>query len=197
MVIETFDILLFTLTSISMALQLFVLYMVYAKSPSSMKEYKHLLALTTALDLQFTALFGFLLDPHIVFPSILITINGPLIYGGRTAVYIGVSAVLEAIDIAPQKRCLPNSNHSGYTCGNHDVRRTRLPDILLTLSSGSGQSTQATLPTVAVEPRYYLDSAHRLSSTRRSHFLCCLLGASLLGGGNRLFHSAPIYFPGI
>ncbi|KAI1697834.1 serpentine type 7TM GPCR chemoreceptor srh domain-containing protein [Ditylenchus destructor] len=96
------------LTTISILLQCYVIFMVIRASPKSMSAYRYFLCLISVWDLIFTILLGYGLHPKLLFPLSAGKINGFLRYFGLIGAKVGLCAIIfAAVNVfAAQLYCL-------------------------------------------------------------------------------------------
>ncbi|KAI1731207.1 serpentine type 7TM GPCR chemoreceptor srh domain-containing protein [Ditylenchus destructor] len=96
------------LTTISILLQCYVIFIVFRASPKSMSAYRYFLCLISVWDLVFTILLGYGLHPKLLFPLSAGQINGFMRYFGLIGAKVGLCAIIfAAVNVlAAQLYCL-------------------------------------------------------------------------------------------
>jgi len=94
--LEPFELFLLTITLASLALQLYVIWVIYHASPGSMRDYRPYLTRLTAWDAIFTAFIGIGLQPSVMFPLSGAIVRGLFATMGQQGAYIGLVAVFFA-----------------------------------------------------------------------------------------------------
>ncbi|KAI1709761.1 serpentine type 7TM GPCR chemoreceptor srh domain-containing protein [Ditylenchus destructor] len=85
------------ITSFSVVLQFYVIFVVIKLSPKSMETYRYFLCLIAVWDLMFSSLLGFGLHPKVLHPLPAGQVNGLFKYLGHTGGIINMSAINFAV----------------------------------------------------------------------------------------------------
>ncbi|KAI1692610.1 serpentine type 7TM GPCR chemoreceptor srh domain-containing protein [Ditylenchus destructor] len=94
MVIDLYFTIILLITTVSVLLQCYLLFMLIYASPKSMVTYKYYLCVISVWDLLFAALLGYGLHPKVLFPYGCASVNGFFQYFGQTGAKVGMSMVL-------------------------------------------------------------------------------------------------------
>jgi hypothetical protein len=97
MVIETvvYEFILHAITCITICIQLYVIYVIYLRSPKNMKEYRFFLITFTVWDLIFTLILGVLLQPDPVGRLLSARMRGLSGYFGNEAQLLTVGCLYQ------------------------------------------------------------------------------------------------------
>ncbi|KAI1710985.1 serpentine type 7TM GPCR chemoreceptor srh domain-containing protein [Ditylenchus destructor] len=93
---EEYNIALLIITTATILLQCYVIFIIIYVSPKSMSDFRYFLCLISIWDLIFTLLLGYGLHPTFLFPSSAGQINGLFKYFGLTGANIGFCLILFA-----------------------------------------------------------------------------------------------------
>ncbi|KAI1695290.1 serpentine type 7TM GPCR chemoreceptor srh domain-containing protein [Ditylenchus destructor] len=94
MVIDPYFTIILLITTVSVLLQCYLLFMLIYASPKSMVTYKYYLCVISVWDLLFAAALGYGLHPKVLFPYGCASVNGFFQYFGQTGAKVGLSIVL-------------------------------------------------------------------------------------------------------
>lgn len=106
--LSPYYLLLLLITILSIALQCYVLFLIWHTSPSSMREYRYFLSLFTIVDLLFTIAIGLGLKPAVIYPMSGVVVDGLFALLGQDLSNYAVASIyhLGAVMVAVEVYCM-------------------------------------------------------------------------------------------